>query len=146
MNEPGDIKVPSSWRRGFRGGRENRKMTENFNKSNMKKRRQNLRNNATPAEQKLWQKLKGKQIAGIKFRRQYSIDSFIVDFYAPSCKLVVEIDGGTHFSDEAIEYDIQRERYIKKFGIRIIRFTNVDVFENIDGVLQMIEQAALEGL
>ncbi len=131
---------------GVWGGREKRKMTENFNKSNLKKRRQNLRNNATPAEQKLWQKLKGKQIADIKFRRQYSIDNYVVDFYAPSCKLAIEIDGETHFSDEAIEYDMKRERNIISFGIRIIRFTNVDVFENIDGVIKVIETAALEGL
>lgn len=118
-------------------------MPKHYNKPEMKGRRQHLRNNATPTEQKLWQKLKGKQIAGVKFRRQYGIDNYVLDFYAPSCKLAIEIDGETHFSEEAIKYDAQREQYIKGFGIQIIRFTNVDVFRNLQGVLLMIEQAVV---
>lgn len=69
-----------------------------------------------------------------------------MDFYAPSCKLAIEIDGETYFSEAAIEYDVQRELHIKNFDIRILRFTNLDVYENMDGVIQVIEKAALEGL
>lgn len=90
---------------------------------------------------KLWQRLKGKQLAGAKFRRQYSVDEFVLDFYAHSAKLAIEIDGPTHFTEEAKEYDEYRTKYIEHFGIKIVRFTNEDVYRNIEGVTLKIESA-----
>jgi len=110
-------------------------MPQHFNRTTEKAKRRELRNHATDAERLLWQRLKGKQLAGVKFRRQHSIDEFILDFYAPSIKLAIEIDGPTHLSDEAMKYDEARTKYIERFGIRILRVTNVDVCTNIEGVL-----------
>jgi very-short-patch-repair endonuclease len=72
-------------------------MTKIFNKSSEKLKRQQLRNNLTPAELILWSRLRGKQIYNCKFRRQYSIDYFVIDFYAPEIKLAIEVDGESHF-------------------------------------------------
>jgi len=113
-------------------------MTQHFNRITEKARRKQLRNNPTEAERKLWQYLKGKQVAGVKFRRQYSIDAYIIDFYAPSLKLAIEIDGHSHFTSRGIEHDENRTKYIDGFGIRILRFTNDDVYENIEGVISRI--------
>ncbi len=68
-------------------------MTQHFNWITEKARRKELRNNPTEAEQKLWQYLKEKQVSGVKFRRQYSVDAYILDFYSPSLKLAIEVDG-----------------------------------------------------
>ncbi len=119
-------------------------MTYHYNKKSERTKRKELRNNATEAEKELWRYLKGKQIAGIKFRRQYSVDSYILDFYAPGIKLGIEIDGPTHFTSEGIEYDEERSKYIEGFGIRILRYTNGDVYNCIDGVLQEIENTIRE--
>lgn len=73
-------------------------MTIHCNKTSEKNKRRQLRNNATEAEKRLWQHLKGRQLDGFKFRRQHSIDSYVVDFYCPQVKLAVEIDGESHFS------------------------------------------------
>lgn len=96
------------------------------------------------SETELWRYLKGKQVAGVKFRRQYSVDVYVLDFYAPGIKLAIEIDGPTHFTSEGIEYDEERSKYIEGFGIRILRYTNDDVYNNIDGVLQEIENTICE--
>ena len=119
-------------------------MTQHFNRITEKARRKQLRNNPTEAERKLWQYLKGKQVAGVKFRRQYSIDAYIIDFYAPSLKLAIEIDGHSHFTSRGIEYDENRTKYIDGFGIRILRFTNDDVYENIEGVISRINEVIQE--
>ena len=115
-------------------------MTSHYNRSSEKNKRKLLRNNATKAERKLWQYLKGKQLCGVKFRRQYSVDSYVVDFYAPSLKLGIEIDGASHFTPEAIDYDANRTTYLEAFGIKVVRFTNEDVFDNIDGLIQRLLQ------
>ena len=114
-------------------------MTYHYNRKNEKAKRKELRKNATSAETELWRYLKGKQVAGVKFRRQYSVDAYVLDFYAPGIKLAIEIDGPTHFTSEGIEYDEERSKYIEGFGIRILRYTNDDVYNNIAGVLQEIE-------
>ena len=119
-------------------------MPQHFNRTTEKAKRRELRNHATDAERLLWQRLKGKQLAGVKFRRQYSIDEFILDFYAPSIKLAIEIDGPTHLSEEAMKYDEVRTKYVERFGIRILRVTNVDVYTNIEGVLLQIESTIRE--
>jgi len=121
-------------------------MTRHYNRRRERKKRKELRNNPTDAEKILWQYLKGRQILGFKFRRQYSIDGFVVDFYCTKVKLAIELDGDSHFSsNEAIEYDLDREHHIKKYGIRFLRFKDEEVFENIDAVVNSIEEK-LKGL
>jgi len=90
------------------------------------------------AEVILWSRLRGKQLGGYKFRRQFSIEWFVTDFYCPELKLALEIDGDSHYRKDAEFSDREREAYIEAFGIRFIRFTNKEVYENIDGVLLKI--------
>lgn len=99
--------------------------------------RQNLRKNLTHPEQLLWQHLRNKQL-GVKFRRQHGIGPYIADFYCPECALVIELDGESHFADAAISYDHHRETFMQMAGINTLRFTNKEVTENIEGVIQTI--------
>jgi len=109
-----------------------------FNNKEIKQKRQRLRNESPRAEQLLWLNLKGKQLHGFKFRRQYSIGPFIVDFYCPDLRLAIEVDGDSHFEEGAEEYDKIREKYIKKSDIKFLRFTNSDIYQNMEGVLEGI--------
>jgi very-short-patch-repair endonuclease len=86
----------------------------------------------------LWDKLSRKQMHGYKFRRQYGVDQYILDFYCPRLKLAIEIDGDSHFTPGAEEIDKARQEYIEAYGIRFLHFTNPEVCENLDGVCQMI--------
>ena len=117
---------------------ENCKMTEIFNRASQTKKRKILRNNSPQAEILLWAKLKHSRLGGHKFRRQCSIDRFVVDFYCPRKKLAVEIDGGSHTGGEAVEYDKERQEFIESLGIRLIRFTNEEVYKNLDEVISRI--------
>lgn len=101
-----------------------------------------LRRRMTYSESLLWEKLKGKQLLGLRFRRQHPIDIYIVDFYCHEAKLVIEIDGEIHM--DQIEYDDGREADIKKFNIKIIRFTNDEINNNIEIVIQNIESVIKE--
>ena len=109
-----------------------------FNNPNLKQRRRELRNNMTKAEVFLWLELKGKKLGGYKFRRQHSIEIYVVDFYCTKVKLAVEIDGATHITDEEIEKDKQRQSIIEKYGIHFLRFTNEEIFEDRINVLDKI--------
>ena len=111
------------------------KYIHNINK--LINRRKDLRNNATPQEILLWNKLKHSQL-GAKFRRQHSIGGYIADFYCPSKKLVIEIDGSQHFEKEAKEYDDIRSAYFEGLDIKVLRFTNAEINTNMDGVLLKI--------
>lgn len=112
----------------------------NFNdKSDLGVRRK-LRKNMPAPEIILWQKIRAGQISGIKFRRQYSIQKYVVDFYCPSRRLAVEIDGESHYTGEAIKYDEARQRTIEANNIKILRFTNKEVMDNIEGVISKIIQ------
>ena len=113
-------------------------MTLHYNRTSQREKRRTLRNNATEAERRLWWRLQAKQL-GVKFRRQYSVDALVVEFYSPSSKLAIEVDGDSHFTDHGIAYDSERTTYLAKFGIALIRFTNAEVFENPDGVVERIE-------
>ena len=97
--------------------------------------RKDLRNGATDAEKILWQYLRKSQIYPAKFRRQQSIGPFIVDFYCPTYKLIVEVDGGYHLSTEAQERDRIRDYLLRKDGYRVMRFTNEQVFREIEKVV-----------
>ncbi len=95
-----------------------------------------LRENMTASEKLLWERLKTKQICGIRFRRQHPIFIFIADFYCHEARLVVEIDGEIH--NQQIEYDDGRSAEMEKFFIKIIRFTNYEVENKIDEVIENI--------
>ena len=99
-------------------------MTKIYNKFTEKGRRSRLRNQLSPAEAILWSKLQRRQMAGFKFRRQYSVSSYVLDFYCPDAKLAIEIDGDSHFQEDAAEYDGKRQTAIEQLGIRFLRFTN----------------------
>jgi very-short-patch-repair endonuclease len=99
-------------------------------------RARELRQPQTPAETKLWSHLRNRQLGGFKFRRQHPIDRFIVDFYCAACRLVVEIDGDSHA--EQVEYDQARTKWLNDRGCHVIRFTNRDLFQRLDAVLEAI--------
>jgi adenine-specific DNA-methyltransferase len=96
-----------------------------------------LRKNATDAERKLWSALRGRQLNGLKFRKQVEIDGYVVDFLCAEHRLIIEVDGGQHTP----ERDARRTAYLESLGFRLIRFWNNDVLENLDGVWTMIEKA-----
>ncbi len=101
-------------------------------------RRKSLRKNLTPAEATLWKYLQRKQLKGRKFRRQHSIENYIVDFYCTSEKLIVELDGAVHLDFAQQNYDYERAQDLETLGFTIVRFENKLVFENIEGVLEEI--------
>jgi len=109
-----------------------------FNKNDTKIIRQSLRQNMPLPEVILWQRIKAKQLLGLKFRRQYSVGKYIVDFYRPEKKLAIEIDGDTHYNEQAKRYDSKREIFIANYGIKIIRFTNLEIIRNINGAIEKI--------
>lgn len=113
-------------------------MIERFNVATMKLLRRKLRRHMTPAETILWTQIRRKQLSGYQFKRQYSIDRYIVDFYCPQLKLVIEVDGDSHCSEWARRHDAAREKEIAAHGIKILRFTNNDVYSNLKGVVEAI--------
>ena len=98
-----------------------------------------LRLNLTPAEQRLWQAIRKRQLNGLKFRCQHPIESFIVDFYCPQHKLIIELDGSIH--DQQIEYDAARTEQLNQLGYRVVRFRNQAVMTQLDDVLRQIFEA-----
>ncbi len=113
-------------------------MTLMYNKTSFKERRRELRRNQTDAEKVLWKRLRNKGFFGLKFFRQYSVGAYVVDFYCPTHKLAVELDGGQHAGEETKEYDSVRTDYLNSMGIEVIRFWNNDVLQNIEGVFAEI--------
>ncbi len=111
-----------------------------FNRRNLKDKRKSLRNNPTQAEAFLWGYLKNSQLEGRKFRRQSSIRNYIVDFYCPEEKLVIELDGDFHFDEKAILDDEKRSKIIEKEGIKVIRFENQEVLLNLEKILREIKR------
>ncbi len=102
----------------------------------LKQRSRNLRKNLTDAEQKLWQKLRNKQINDHKFRRQFVLGNYIVDFICLDKRLIVEVDGGQHMDN--VDYDSQRDEWLKSQNFKVLRFWNNQVFNEIDSVLAVI--------
>lgn len=119
-------------------------MTKVFNKGSEKEKRRLLRNNMPKAEQLLWAKLKGRGLGGFKFRRQYGVKEFVLDFYCSELKLAIEVDGDSHFMDGAEVNDMERQKIIESYGIIFLRFTNSDIYENMSVVLERIHEFALE--
>jgi very-short-patch-repair endonuclease len=106
--------------------------------SNLKVSARRLRGNMTDAERMLWKYIRKKQIKGCQFLRQRPIGKYIVDFFCPEARLVLEVDGGQHYIEEGIEADRKRELFLNKQGLKILRFSNVDVLRNIEGVIEEI--------
>ena len=90
------------------------------------------------AEKLLWSKIRRKQLKGLQFYRQKIIGNYIVDFYCPRADLVIEVDGGQHYTTEGQQKDQIRDDYMSNNGLRVIRFSDKEVFNNLDGVLQRI--------
>ena len=98
-----------------------------------------LRDTETRAEKLLWDQLRAKKLSGFKFRRQHAIERFIADFYCHKAKLVIEVDGGIHNKPEVEERDKNRTAEIDKYDINIIRFTNQEIFNSMDKVIEKIK-------
>jgi very-short-patch-repair endonuclease len=115
-------------------------MTKVHNRKYLLDRRRELRQNLTPAEATMWSLMKGKKLGGRKFRRQHSIGNFIVDFYCPSEKLAIELDGDGHFTSAGWEQDQRKEKYLNESGIKVIRFENDEVFLATEAVVEEIKR------
>ena len=103
-----------------------------------------LRKGMTDAEHLLWFCLRRKQLAGFGFRRQHPIKRFVLDFYCCEAKLAVELDGGQHNEDDGCSRDLQRTAFLEQHGIMVVRIWNNEVFQNLEGVLQMIYELLLK--
>jgi very-short-patch-repair endonuclease len=108
-----------------------------YNKD-LKSRSRELRSSMTDAEIKLWSKLRRKQLFSLQFSRQKPIGNFIVDFYCPKARLVIEVDGGQHYQEHGRARDAVRDSYLSGLGLEVIRFSNRDVLYNLDGVMAVI--------
>jgi very-short-patch-repair endonuclease len=97
-----------------------------------------LRKEPTPAERKLWSRIRNDQL-GVNFRRQHAIGNYIPDFCSPKARLVIELDGGQHLEQE--EYDKERTKYLETQGYKVIRFWNNDVINNLEVVVLAIMNA-----
>src|SRR5262245_6640591 len=106
-----------------------------------KDRRKELRNTGTAPEAVLWTHLQKCQLLGKKFRRQYSIGPYIVDFFCPECSLIIELDGAKHFSILREDYESERTRYLQKLGLQVLRFENRVLREDAESVLETIREA-----
>ena len=100
-----------------------------------------LRQDSTEVEKVLWELLRDRKINGLKFRRQHPLKSYIVDFFCPELKLIIEVDGGPHATTQA--HDQRRTRWLESNGYPVLRFLNNEIFENLDGVVLKITQAAV---
>jgi very-short-patch-repair endonuclease len=104
----------------------------------LKQMARELRSNPTDSERVLWSRLRRKQVLGVQFFRQRPIGDYIVDFYAPSIRLVIEVDGSQHYEPDHISTDKARDTYLTANGLTVLRFSNLDVLKNPVGVTQAI--------
>ena len=100
----------------------------------------NLRTTMTNAEHLIWSKIRRKQIGDLQFYRQKNIGHYIVDFYCPKGKLIIEVDGGQHYEKAGMKKDQERDRYLQGLGLTVLRFSDIDVLKNIDGVIERIHE------
>lgn len=105
---------------------------------NLKEFSRNLRKNMTDAEKLVWSKIRGKQLKGRQFYRQKPIGAYIVDFYCPKAKLIIELDGGQHYSIEGLQKDRNRDNQMSLLGLTVLRFPDCEIFDNLNGVLEVI--------
>jgi very-short-patch-repair endonuclease len=111
---------------------------------NLKALARDLRNNLTDSEQRLWSQLHRKQILGIQFYRQKPLGNYIADFYAPKVKLVIEIDGSQHLETTQAEHDQRRTAYLERQGLRVLRFTTLEVLQELEAVTETIYRTVQE--
>jgi len=114
-------------------------MTILKNKSKLLYRRRELRRNQTKQEKILWQCVRNRKL-GVKFKRQYSIGGYVLDFYCPELKLVIEIDGSQHSKREELLYDKERTNFLQILGCRVLRFKNIEIENNLEKVLSNIKK------
>ena len=142
----GCYKTPLLFKEGCPSGRGGFNIMQNKisdipnNNKKLKTLRKCLRKNLTPAEAKLWKYLQNKQLDGRKFRRQHSINNYILDFYCPSEKLAIELDGEVHNIETQAEYDNERDLFLFNCGIKVLRFENKLVFENTEYLIDCIKK------
>ena len=113
-----------------------RQIASKYPKHDLKDRRKELREKATPSEKRLWRLLKGQNTLGMKFRRQHQIGPYIVDFYCAVSKVVVELDGIQHSTFQGAKLDAERDAFLSKLGVKVIRFPNTAVAEMIVQALE----------
>ncbi|MCL9803334.1 endonuclease domain-containing protein [Pseudomonas sp. AKS31] len=101
-----------------------------------------LRAKQTDCEHLLWQKLRSRQIANLKFRRQFPCPPYVLDFYCAELKLAIELDGGQHAETQGLIHDQRRTRYLNQKGIEVVRFSNLEVIQQMDDVLEQIIRIA----
>ena len=118
-------------------------MTHSHIKSKTRARAQELRHGMTPPEHKLWQHLKALKSQGYHFRRQTPIGPYIADFVWLSARLIVELDGDSHSSSEALRHDAQRTEFLTAQGFTVLRFANQDVSHDVEGVIETIIAAII---
>ncbi len=104
----------------------------------------NLRKNQTDAEKKLWLVLRNRQLCGVKFRRQFPIGRYVLDFYCPYYKLGIEADGGQHYENKERQRDEFRASELSELGVQILRFNDKEILTNIEGVCEVIERTIKE--
>jgi very-short-patch-repair endonuclease len=116
--------------------------------SHLKKSARQLRKNMTDSERALWSRLRGKQLYGVQVYRQKPIGEYIVDFYVPKARLVVEVDGSQHSESEhaEAEKDRKRDAYMNTVGIQVLRFRNIDVLKETDAVVDIIARTISDRL
>ena len=112
-----------------------------YNMPSKEVHRKELRNNATKVERFLWKSLRGRKLAGRKFRRQFSVGPYIVDFFCPECRLAIELDGAGHFTILGGERDAKKLAYLEKCGIRVLHFENKLIYTSLEWVLEVIKEA-----
>ena len=112
-----------------------------FYKPQLKTTARTLRKNMTDSELKLWSRIRRKQLHGLQFYRQRPIGNYIVDFYCPQAQLVLEVDGAQHMNAREIQQDQYRNSYLKQQGVRVLRFDNLQVLNQIDAVIERIHWA-----
>jgi very-short-patch-repair endonuclease len=116
-------------------------VTQLYNKGSERYKRRLLRTNMPKAEALVWARLRDRQIEGYKFRRQYSVGAFVIDFYCPELKLAIEVDGDSHLRDGAPEYDADRQFFLEGKGITVVRVTNERVYQDLDAAIGFIVEA-----
>ena len=117
-------------------------MTNYFNRGDAKDKRRALRQTETAAEALLWERLRDRRLGGLKFRRQYSVGIYILDFYCPAWRLAIELDGESHASPEAQKYDAERTEFLSMLNICVLRFPNAAIYKDILSVISTIRTTA----
>lgn len=116
-------------------------MDYRYNNPNLETNRRTLRRTMTAPETILWAKIRDRRLNGHKFKRQYSVGDYILDFYCPAKRLAIELDGDSHYEDDAQKSDEIRDKFLRSNNITVLRFTNDDVMKNLQGILEKIDKA-----